>query len=81
MPSPVVEYFEGRLDPQTAGDLVKAVDRIMKHADGVRRLGVRTNADTPEDAARARRMGAAGHRPVPHRAHVPRRSHASTSSG
>jgi len=60
VPSPVVEYFEGRLDPQTAGDLVKAVDRIMKHADGVRRMAVRTNADTPEDSARARRMGAQG---------------------
>ena len=40
----------------------------------VRRLRVRANADTPEDAARARRFGAAGHRPVPHRAHVPRRA-------
>ena len=34
--------------------------RIMAHADGARRLRVRTNADTPEDAARARRFGAQG---------------------
>jgi pyruvate,orthophosphate dikinase len=60
MPSPVVEYFEGRLDPETAGDLVKAVHRVMTHADEVRRMAVRTNADTPEDSARARRMGAQG---------------------
>ena len=32
----------------------------MEHADGRRRLGVRANADTPEDAARARRFGAEG---------------------
>ena len=34
--------------------------RIMAHADGARRLRVRTNADTPDDAARARRFGAQG---------------------
>ena len=72
VPSPVVEYFEGRLAAEDGDDLVKAVHRIMTHADESRRLAVRTNADTPEDAARARRMGARGHRPVPHRAHVPR---------
>jgi len=33
---------------------------IMKWADGVRRLGVRTNADTPHDATKAREMGAEG---------------------
>ncbi len=55
----VVRYFEG--DETAAGDeLVAAVDRIMKHADEARRMGVRANADTPEDAARARRFGAAG---------------------
>ncbi len=32
----------------------------MEHADDVRRLAVRANADTPEDAARARRFGAQG---------------------
>jgi pyruvate, orthophosphate dikinase len=58
--SPVVRYFEGELDPEEAGDLVKAVHRLIGHADGVRRMAVRTNADTPEDAARARRFGAQG---------------------
>jgi pyruvate,orthophosphate dikinase len=60
--SPVVRYFEGELDPMgdEANDLVRAVDRIMRHADESRRLQVRANADTPEDAARARRFGAQG---------------------
>ncbi len=60
VPSPVVEYFEGRLAPEDGDDLVKAVHRIITHADGVRRLRVRTNADTPEDSERARRFGAEG---------------------
>ncbi|MGY1605162.1 pyruvate, phosphate dikinase [Geodermatophilus sp. SYSU D00815] len=61
-PSSVVRYFEGELDPdaEDADDLVRAVHRILTHADEVRRLGVRTNADTPEDSARARRFGARG---------------------
>jgi pyruvate, orthophosphate dikinase len=58
-PSSVVQYFEGGLDAQ-ADDLVKAVDRIMRHADERRRLGVYANADTGEDCARARRFGARG---------------------
>ncbi|GGM65806.1 pyruvate, phosphate dikinase [Thermopolyspora flexuosa] len=58
VPSAVVEYFEGKGD--TSDELVAAVDRILRHADSVRRLAVRANADTPEDAARARRFGAQG---------------------
>jgi len=64
--SPVVRYFEEGLEAALDGvdeptaDLVHAVDRIMRHADERRRLGVRTNADTGADAARARRMGAQG---------------------
>jgi len=57
--SPVVEYFEGTLDP-TADELVSAVHRIMTHADQRRRLGVRANSDTGEDSARAVRFGAQG---------------------
>ncbi|MFF4890392.1 pyruvate, phosphate dikinase [Micromonospora chersina] len=61
MPSEVVQYFEGELNPEQADDaLVKAVHRIMTHADEKRRLRVRTNADTGADAARARRFGAQG---------------------
>jgi pyruvate,orthophosphate dikinase len=55
-----VEYFEGRPHPHGSADLVTAVDRIMSHADERRRLRVRANADTPQDAERARRFGAEG---------------------
>ncbi len=58
-PSPVVQYFEGEVAPES-DPLVYAVHRILTHADATRRLGVRANADTPEDAARARRFGAEG---------------------
>ncbi|MEU3980834.1 pyruvate, phosphate dikinase [Streptomyces sp. NPDC026672] len=40
--------------------IVSAVARSLHQADEVRRLEVRANADTPEDAARARRFGAQG---------------------
>src|SRR5919112_1230621 len=55
----VVRWFEGHEDAGS-DDLVAAVARIMEHADETRRLGVRANADTPEDAARSRRFGAQG---------------------
>ncbi|MFK7960791.1 MAG: pyruvate, phosphate dikinase [Phycisphaerales bacterium] len=45
-----------RRDPELSGDFTT----IMEWADAVRRLGVRTNADTPADAQRARDFGAAG---------------------
>jgi pyruvate, orthophosphate dikinase len=35
-------------------------ERVLEWADDLRRLGVRTNADTPEDAAKAREFGAEG---------------------
>ncbi|MDG4764875.1 pyruvate, phosphate dikinase [Solwaraspora sp. WMMD406] len=60
-PSEVVRYFEGEVDHATSSDpLVRAVHRILSHADARRRLAVRTNADTGVDAARARRFGAEG---------------------
>ena len=55
--SHVVRFFEGE---QVDDPLVDAVARLMEHADGKRRLEVRTNADKAEDAARARRFGAQG---------------------
>ncbi|MCW2919747.1 MAG: pyruvate, phosphate dikinase [Actinomycetia bacterium] len=58
--SRVVEYFEGDLASEDGDELVRAVRRIMSHADGLRRLLVRANADNPEDSARARRFGAQG---------------------
>ena len=66
VPSSVARLFDEGIDAalddcdEDTAALVKAVDRIMLHADKVRRLRVRANADTPPDAARARRMGAEG---------------------
>ncbi len=66
VPSPVVDYLERGLDAALAeadtdtAELVKAVDRLLRHADRTRRLAVRANADTEEDATRARSMGAQG---------------------
>ncbi|MEI7642522.1 MAG: pyruvate, phosphate dikinase, partial [Actinomycetes bacterium] len=60
--SPVTSYLEGLLSSASdeASPVVKAVDRILMHADKIRRLEVRANADTPEDAIRARILGAEG---------------------
>jgi pyruvate,orthophosphate dikinase len=58
-PSEVVQYFEGTVGADHT-PLVGAVDRLLGHADQARRLKVRTNADTGEDSARARRFGAQG---------------------
>jgi pyruvate,orthophosphate dikinase len=58
--SPVMAYFEGSTGLAENDDLVAAVDRIMRHADGARRLRVRVNADTGEDCATARTFGAEG---------------------
>ena len=67
VPSPVSTYLEQGLDAaleqaadEDTSELVRAVDRIITHADAARRLGVRANADTPEDARRARSLGAQG---------------------
>jgi pyruvate, orthophosphate dikinase len=61
VPSHVMEYFEGATGAEAGEDeLVHAVHRIMRHADAAARLRVRANADTAEDAARARRFGAEG---------------------
>jgi pyruvate, orthophosphate dikinase len=38
----------------------KAYETLMKWADKIRKIGVRTNADTPQDARAARGMGAEG---------------------
>jgi pyruvate,orthophosphate dikinase len=63
---PVVTYLEEGLDAaldaadDEVKDLVRAVDRLLRHADRIRRLKVRANADTADDAGHARRMGAEG---------------------
>jgi pyruvate,orthophosphate dikinase len=56
--SSVVRYFEG--DDVAADEIVSAVADLIERADTGRRLRVRANADTVEDARRARRFGAEG---------------------
>jgi pyruvate, orthophosphate dikinase len=51
--------YEGEVKLSTP-ELPKAFSTLMGWADGVRKLGVRTNADTPHDARKAREMGAEG---------------------
>ncbi len=64
--SPVATYLADGVDAALAdvdtetGELVAAVHRLLTHADEARRLRVRANADTAEDADRARRLGAQG---------------------
>ena len=58
VPSPVMRYLEG--DTSVDTDLVRAVARLLDHADSVARLRVRANADTSLDARRARALGAQG---------------------
>ena len=65
-PSTVVRYLQEGITIATEGkseevkELIKSVDRILRHADRRRRLVVRANADTESDAATARKFGAQG---------------------
>src|SRR3954462_14960788 len=64
--SPVARFLEEGLDAvlddvdDETTDLLRAVDRLLAHADRVRRLRVRANADNGDDAAKARHLGAEG---------------------
>ena len=66
--SPVTTYLAEGLEAGLAAagtdegtqELVKAVDFILTHADKVRRLRVRANADTPADSRRSIEFGAEG---------------------
>ena len=51
--------YAGKLD-LVKPELPKAYYDVMKMADGIRKLAVRTNADTPYDAQKAVEMGAEG---------------------
>ena len=66
--SPVTTYLAEGLEAGLAAagedagtrELVEAVDKLLSHADKVRRLRVRANADTPLDSKRAIDFGAEG---------------------
>ncbi len=53
------EVIAGRV-PTVAPELSGEFATLMRWADGLRRMKVRTNADTPHDSAVARRFGAEG---------------------
>ena len=53
------KIYDG-LIPTVDATIAGEFDRIMKWADEFRRLKVRTNADTPADAKKARELGAEG---------------------
>ncbi len=59
IPSEVVQVVMGKLKPSQSA-LYQQFNQIMLWADEIRRLKVRTNADTPEDAALAVAFGAEG---------------------
>ena len=53
------EIYEGKIgtiDPELSGDF----NRLMEIADSIAKMEVRTNADTPKDALKARNFGATG---------------------
>src|SRR3954468_16858904 len=47
-------------DDPAFDEILHAFDTVLEWADEVRRLGVRANADTPQDADKARELGAEG---------------------
>jgi pyruvate,orthophosphate dikinase len=58
-PPPLARAVDGDEEARQA-KIWKAFEAFMAQADRVRRLGVRANADTPEQAANARARGAEG---------------------
>ncbi|HEX9164129.1 MAG TPA: pyruvate, phosphate dikinase [Thermoanaerobaculia bacterium] len=59
-PSEVLQVLvENSMKPEES-EIYRNFDRLLKWADSIRTLGVRTNADTPNDARVARLFGAAG---------------------
>ncbi|WP_260805986.1 pyruvate, phosphate dikinase [Nocardioides sp. SLBN-35] len=57
VPSEVTRWLDG---DEVESPLVSAVARVLAHADRTRRVGVRANADSGKDIARAVRFGAEG---------------------
>ena len=65
-PSVVVRYLLEGITTAVEGkdkgtkELIKSIDRLLRHADRRRKLEVRANADTESDAGHARKFGAQG---------------------
>ncbi|MFA6282077.1 MAG: pyruvate, phosphate dikinase, partial [Candidatus Omnitrophota bacterium] len=52
--------YEGQLKMMDASSENKILSEFLKMCDGIRKLKIRANADTPEDAKKARDFGAEG---------------------
>jgi len=52
--------YSGKLAMMDAAEENKMLTQFLKMCDTFRRLGIRTNADTPEDSRKARQFGAEG---------------------
>jgi len=52
--------YEGQLPMMDASEENMILSEFLKMCDGIKKLGVRTNADTPQDAQKARQFGAEG---------------------
>ena len=65
--------YKGALPMISGAEDDKNFATFMKLCDSIRRLKIRTNAETPKDAAKAVQFGAEGIGLVPHRAYVLRR--------
>jgi len=59
IPSKVIRAMKGEIKPDNS-EIAKNFIRIMEWADKYRKIGIRANADTPEDARMARIFGAKG---------------------
>jgi pyruvate,orthophosphate dikinase len=59
-PSEIIQVLlEKSMKPEDS-EIYRNFDRLLKWADAIRTMGVRSNADTPQDARVARLFGAAG---------------------
>jgi len=59
MPSDIIQVLTGVKD-ESESPMFRMFSNLMAWADEIRSLGVLTNADTPEDAETARKLGAEG---------------------
>jgi len=58
--SEILQVYIEKTQPMEDSEICHAFDRLMAWADSIRRMRVRTNADTPQDSAIAIALGAEG---------------------
>jgi len=72
-PSEVAQVLIAKTLDRKQAPTFQRFEKLMKWADKIRRLGIRTNADQPDQAANAICVWRDGHRAVPDGAYVLRR--------